>query len=83
MSFKEKGTSPTTKLLLILLPTGWNEDLMDVMASYMLDHVDGQHTVWDNKTENTCVPNTRELPYPPLLLTYGLLWEEEINFYLF
>lgn len=40
------------------------------------------HIVWGSKTENTCIPNTMELPYQPVLLIHGLLWEEEINFYL-
>lgn len=43
----------------------------------------GQHIVCGSQAENTCVPNTNELPYQPVLLIHGLLWEEEINFYLY
>lgn len=69
MSFKENGTSPTSYLLLILLPTGRNEDLMDVVASY----------IWDSKTGITESLTPGSYTIPPVLLTYGLLWEEEIN----
>lgn len=71
---------PTSHLLLFLLPTGWNEDLVGVVVSYPLDHVDGA-THCDSKTGNTCVPNTMELPYQSTLLIYRLLWEEEISIF--
>lgn len=54
---------------------------MDEVVSYNRTLWMGQHIVWGSQAKT--VSNTMELPYQPILLTHGLLWEEEINFYFY